>query len=291
MMRFYKRLSLRLFGRIADVFLPSFAPLKPYIAGAGMNIFLKTWVCLSFLTSFLVYILSLIFVILIGLFMAFDFAAFLYYSIFIPVMLASFSLLFFYAYPVQRAKSARGSIERNLPFALAHMSAVASSGIPPEFIFEPLMGFKEYGEISRQAGLVVRNIKNLGMSSVNAIKSVAARTPSPEFRQVLAGMQSVIEKGGDLASYLNEMAERSLFDYRIKRENYLKTLSTYADVYTALLVTAPLMMLVVLGIMSTIGGDILGFTAGDLTSFIVFVLVPVLNILFIVFLHLTSPEA
>jgi flagellar protein FlaJ len=157
-------------------------------------------------------------------------------------------------------------------------------------MFELLTGFKEYGEISKQSSIIVRNIKTFGMSSVNAIVDVAKRTPSPSFRQILSGIQSTIEKGGNLTEYLEEMSERSLFEYRINRENYLKTLSTYADMYTAVLITAPVMMIIVLGIMSVIGGDIMGMAATDLIFLMTWVIVPLLNITFLAFLHTTHPS-
>ncbi|HJW97344.1 MAG TPA: type II secretion system F family protein [archaeon] len=289
LVEWYRSLSVRLFGKAAAKSVTGFSSLKPHIAGAGMSILLETWISMVYLTTIVVYFLSLFAVLAISAFVPFDSITFLYMVIFLPVMAASMAFMFFYVYPVQKSSHIRTSIDNNLPFALAHMGAISSSGIPPEFMFEMLMGFREYGEISRQAGLVVRNIKTFGMSSVNAIAEVARRTPSPSFKQVLMGVQSTIEKGGNLTQYLEEMANRALFEYRIKRENYLKTLSTYADFYTAVLVSAPIMMIVVLAVMSIIGGDIMGMAATDLIFLMTWMIIPLVNILFIVFLEVSSP--
>ncbi|MEM7815735.1 MAG: type II secretion system F family protein [Candidatus Aenigmatarchaeota archaeon] len=287
----YKKLSFSFFGRIAERLSPMFYPLKPHMMGAGMTILLESWVAIILMTVLISYLLSLIAVLVISIVIPLDEITFLYALVFTPIMTSSMVLLFFYVYPVQKSTKIRNSIDSNLPFALSHMSAIASSGIPPEFMFELLTGFKEYGEISRQAGMIVRNIKTFGMSSVAAIADVAKRTPSPSFRQVLMGIQSTIEKGGNLTQYLDEMSNRALFEYRIKRENYLKTLSTYADVYTAVLISAPVMMIVVLGIMSVIGGDIMGFAATDLIFLMTWLVIPLVNILFLTFLHITSPTS
>jgi flagellar protein FlaJ len=284
----YRRLSVRLFGNVAKRSV-SFSSLKPHLMGANINILLETWIAMVYMATAIVYLASLAAVLAVSAFVLFDEITFLYIIIFVPVMVASIVLLFLYIYPVQRSSKIRNSIDNNLPFALAHMSAIASSGIPPEFMFELLTGFKEYGEISKQAGLIVRNIKTFGMSSVNAISDVAKRTPSPSFKQILGGIQSTIEKGGNLTAYLEEMSNRSLFEYRIKRENYAKTLSTYADFYAAVLIMAPIMMIVVLGVMSIIGGDIMGFAATDLMFIMTWLLIPLVNILFIAFLQLTYP--
>ena len=286
---FYKRFSVSLFGALVDKNLKNFEQLRPHIRGANIKILLKTWISMIFLSSALVYIVSLISFTSYAFLMGFDLLTMLYYILFAPVICTSLVFVLFYVYPIQKASSIKNSIDNNLPFALSHMSAIASSGIPPEFLFSLLTDFKEYGEISKQAGMVVRNIKTFGMSSLNAIKDVAERTPSANFKEILTGIATTVEKGGNLINYIDEMAKQELFQYKIKREKYLKTLSTYADIYTALLVAAPLMMLAVLGVMGIIGGEVMGLSIQDLIFMITWVVLPALNISFLAFVHLTYP--
>ncbi len=288
--KYYKNLSVLFFGKITGRFMKDFQGLKPHLISANIRILLKAWVCIIFMSSFLAYVLSLMAVFVLGILLMLDIVFFVYLLVFVPLLVASFVFLLFYLYPIQKANNIRNSIETNLPFALAHINAIASSGIPPEFVFELLTDFKEYGAISDQAGQIVRNIKTFGMSSVNAINDVAKKTPSDAFREVLTGMSSTIEKGGNLVGYLNEMAEKALFDYKIKREKYLKTLSTYADIYTALLVAAPLMMLAVLGVMNMIGGAVMGLGISELIFLITWAVLPALNIGFLMFIHITYPN-
>jgi flagellar protein FlaJ len=169
------------------------------------------------------------------------------------------------------------------------MDSIASSGIPTEFMFELLGNLKEYGEVSRQARLVVRNIKTFGMSSVAALNDVAQRTPSPAFKQVLTGISSTVAKGGNLPDFLGEMSDKNLFDYRIKREQFVKTLATFADIYTAVMIAAPLMMLSVLVMMNIIGGDIFGMTIPDVISLMTYIIIPAMNIGFLAFVHMSYP--
>ena len=285
----YKKLAINLFGFVADKYKENFKTLEPSLSGSGLGILTRTWVCLIFLSVLIVYFVSLAAVIIIDYFVFFGFSMFLYLVAFVPILTGSFTFLFFYLYPSSRARSIERSIETDMPFALSHMSAIASSGIPPEFMFGLLIGFKEYKGISTQAKLIVRNIRTYGMSSVTAINDVAEKTPSAALKQVLDGMVTTIEKGGNMEKYLHDMAGKALFDYRMKREKYINTLSTYADIYTALLVAAPLMMLAVLGVMSIIGGEILGFTIGELIQLITWVVLPFLNIAFLSFIHITYP--
>jgi flagellar protein FlaJ len=285
----YKKIAVRLFGKIVDKYIEHFEPLKPHLNGAGIQILLKTWVCIILFGTISIFLVSLLISFVVVMLFDFGMLFFIYVIVFIPILAASFAFMFFYIYPIQRANSIKGEIENNLPFALAHMSAIVSSGIPPEHMFDMLTDFEEYGGIARHAEMIVRNIRTFGMSSTRAINDVANKTPSPTFRQILMGITTTIGKGGNLVDYIKEMSDKALFEYSMRREKYLKTLSTYADIYTALLVAAPLMMLAILGVMSIIGGEVLGLSIGDLIILITWVVLPALNASFLVFIHTTYP--
>ena len=285
----YRKLSVKVFGPLVDRTISSFENLRIPLIGSGTSVLLRSWVSMTYMSTALTYISSLLVTFVLSVYLVTDFVIFLYLTLFVPILAAAFIFLGFYLYPSQKARSVQKSIEIDLPFALSHMSAIASSGIPPEFMFQLITGFEEYKGISQEAKMIVRNIKTLGMSSVTAIEDVAKKTPSPALKQVLNGMAITIEKGGNVVRYLKEMADKSLFDYRLKREQYLKTLSTYADIYTALLVAAPLMMLAVLGVMSIIGGEVLGLGIQDMIQLITWVLLPFLNVIFLMFIHITYP--
>ena len=87
-----------------------------------------------------------------------------------------------------------------------------------------------------------------GMDITSAVRNVADRTPSQKFKQFLVGIVSTIETGGDLKKYLETTAKEALFEYKLKREKYLQTPSTYADFYTAVLIAAPLFFVSILSI-------------------------------------------
>ncbi len=290
MLPFYKKLSLFFFGELVEKYIDSFRPLEPHIKNANIKILLKTWVSMLFFSTFISFVVSLISIYTILSFLIeVEFYIYIFSVIFFPVFVASIVFIIFYLYPVQMENARRKSIENNLPFAITHMAAIASSGIPTEFMFELLTGFKEYGEISEDSKLIMRNMKTFGMSSVDSLKDIAERTPSQDFREILLGIVSTVESGGNIVEYLREMADKALFSYRIKREKYLKTLSTYADIYTALLVAAPLMMLSLLATMSIIGGSVMGLTINELMLLITWVILPVLNVGFLIFVHTTYP--
>ena len=288
-MGWYKRVSARVFGSLAQGSEKSFKSLGPALKGAGIHMLLKSYISVIYMTTVLAGVVSLVVTLVVTSMFVEDLVAMVYYVMFVPVLSASFVFMIMYIYPSQRCKSARRSIDNNLPFALIHMDSISSSGIPTEFMFELLGKLKEYGEVSRQARLVVRNIKAFGMSSVSAINDVAEKTPSPALKQVLTGISSTVGKGGNLPGFLREMADKNLFDYRMKREKYVKTLSTYADIYTAVMIAGPLMMLSVLVMMNIVGGDVLGMTIPDAIALMTYIIVPAINVGFLAFLHMSHP--
>ena len=286
-LRAYKKFSLGMFGRFGDI--SGFKKIEPDLKASQMHVPLRTYASMVISTAVLAYIAALAVTLTMFIFVPLDFVSIILFTLTIPIFAAFGTFAFLYFYPRQKAASTKKSIENDLPFALAHLSAIASSGIQPEYMFELLTEFDEYRDIAKQASLIVRYVKIMGMSSTTAIRTVAEKSPSPVFKQILNGITFNIEKGGDLVEYLREMSDKAMFNYRIKREKYLKTLSTYADIYTALLIAAPLMMLAVLGIIGIIGGEVLGLTIPELIMYLTFVVLPGMNISFLLFIHLTYP--
>jgi len=203
---------------------------------------------------------------------------------------AGSAFAFMYYYPYQRAFSRKRDLDMNLPFAVNHMSAIATSGVPPKIIFKLLAGFKEYGEISNEASKIIRNVEVFGQDITTSIQNVADYVPSKDFRELLYGILSTIKTGGNLENYLQVKAKEALFMYRIRREEHLQALSTYADFYTAVMIAAPLFLVSILAIMNVVGGTIEGMTIDDIMNIGIYLVIPATNMAFILFIHFTQPQ-
>mgnify|MGYP000314760770 CR=1 FL=1 len=202
------------------------------------------------------------------------------------VGIVTFSVL--YSYPAQKASQRATNIENNLPFALNQMSAVAMSGVSPSRMFRLLQDFGEYEELAKEASKIIKKVEVFGEDVTTALTQTAQETPSEDFKEVLYGMVSTIDTGGSLKDFLDQRAETALFDYKLKRRRQIETLSTFASFYTALLVVAPLFMVVILSVMNLIGGGLFGYGIETLMQFGVYGLIPILNTLFIIVLEVTQ---
>ncbi|MFB6191467.1 MAG: type II secretion system F family protein [Candidatus Nanohaloarchaea archaeon] len=277
-----------LFGPTVDKYGEHFEDLKEDLQMADMDVLYRTYVSKMFLYTFGAFFL--------GMFTGLVYTATNLSStsmamavrlvIGLPMALAVMVFGFMYIYPSQKAKRRKNDIEDNLPFALNHLSAIATSGIPPSSMFQLLQGFEEYGAISEEAGEISRRVNVFGEDLTTALREVADNSPSEDWSEVLYGMLSTVETGGNMEDYIKEKAEEALFDFKMEREKEIERLSTYASFYTAILIAAPVFLVVILSVMNLLGGQLMGFAIRDLMWMGIHIIIPVINTLFIIFLAL-----
>lgn len=286
---FLKMIAIKLFGRVSDKFSSSFVSLKEALVTANARILFRTYLSLAFFFAFITFaatfLMTLLFVINFKLNLIFA----LFGLLIVPLFFASLTFFMIFVYPFSVSQTRRRDIEANLPFALTHMAAVSESGAPPLTIFKILSKFSEYGELSKEADKIARNVELFGLDEISALKESANKTSSPELKDVLEGMIVTIQSGGSLKSYLIEESGKAMFEYTVKREKYNQLLSTYADIYTALLIAAPMIFIVVLAALNIMGGNMFGFTIQEL-MIIGTLALATLNLIFLTFLSLTQPK-
>ncbi len=286
----YVGLSNSLFGEFVDKHPNLFSSLKQDLMKGNFHTLSRTYFCELLLTPLLVYLVSFLLFLVIFILSKLPIMFRGVLLIMGPFALALFSFTIFFLYPSIRVKARKASIETNLPFALNHMSAVTGSGIPPSALFTLLTNFQEYGELSAEASRILKRIKIFGEDLVTALKTVAKKTPSEAFMEVLYGIISTLESGGSLKKYLQEKSKTALFDYKIRRKKHIQNLSVYASVYTAILVAAPLFLIAVLSVLNLMGGNLLGFEIEKIMYGGVYFLIPLINLIFLIFLSTVQKE-
>ncbi len=266
-----------------------FRKLHAALVSADYDIVSEIYIGKMFFTSLFVFILSSVFVLSI---MLLDMPWFNPLHIIFP-FISSISVFFLlYIVPIEKVSSKRRSIDTNLPFALTHLSAIASSGTPPEEAFRIMSSFSEFGSVGVETKNIVKRIDVFGEDITTALKQVISTTPSESFREILGGILTITQTGGHLNAYLSEMADIAMFDYKLAREKHISALSTYADIYTAILIAAPLILVSVLVVMNIVPNTTLpgNISIMDALSIGVYGLIPGMNILFLAFITFTTPE-
>jgi flagellar protein FlaJ len=273
-----------------EKFPPPFRKLYRAIRLANMKILSNTYINIMFFLSILFFFISIpVFAIIFSLNKSLSFLIVLK-TIFFSFLVSLIVFVLAFYYPFTRIKKRRISINTNLPFAIDHMSSVIGSGVPPTTMFKLLSASKEYGEISVEMEKISNYIEVFGYDVLTAIRSVSVQTPSSEFKEFLDGLVSTVETGGKLREYLKQKSQEAMLHYRLERQKYIESISTYSDIYTGVLIAAPLFFVTALSLVSMLGGKVGGVDINVIITVGTYLVIPVLNIIFIIFLEINQPE-
>lgn len=279
-----------IFSRLALKLEDSFSFLKDYLQKANIQKTLIGYLTMAFLFTTISFIAGVFFsIFVLPIFIKGGFTL-IYFSIFSPIAFAITTFILFIFYPINKASSRKTNIDNILPFAIIHMASIAKSGVPPYVVFKLISAFKEYGEVSKEFERIYKTMDKIGMDFVSATKYIAERTPSDNLRGLLNGFVSTTISGGDIKSYLDYVAERTLIEWRGKRQRYIQRLTTFAEIYVGLVISSPLMLISLLAIMNLIAPNIGGFTISAISQLITYIAIPSINIVFLVYLKLTEVE-
>lgn len=191
--------------------------------------------------------------------------------------------------PSQKADTTKKMLENELPFAVSNLAAIASSNIEPTKIFAIMASSYEFPAFSKESKKIVNQVNFYGYDLTTALRNVAKNTASVGFGELLNGISTNITSGGNLSVYLNEKSKDYMLDYKLSRERYANTIGIYSDIYTALLIAAPLLFMLLLIVISMIGTSIGGLSVQNLAMLGIGA-IAVLNVLFLLFLNFTQPE-
>jgi len=89
---------------------------------------------------------------------------------------------------------------------------------------------------------------------INAMEEVARRTPSHAFKDLLWGMVTTIRTGGDLREYLVHKANSLMNSRQRSDRQFIDTLSLFNEMYIVAFVLGPLLLIIMIVIISFIGG-------------------------------------
>jgi len=279
----FKEFSVKTLGGIVAPYLDYFDPLEVKLRSSKMPYSLQEYLSMALFTALLTFMASMI----VGSIMVTVFTAkmlFAYtFSIIISFLATGGAFLGFYYYPNVKTQALQSKIDRELPFAVASMTASSSSGMHPMEIFKMLSN--RGGVIGADGKRVYRDVKMFGTDISSAIVKVANRSPSLVWSEMLWGMVSIITTGGDLYSYLSDKSKDSMQQYRRMLQSYSNQINFYTEIYITLIIVGTLFFIVLSSVMSPlVGGSIL-----LIQTFIVFFFVPLTSLGFIVLLKGLSP--
>jgi flagellar protein FlaJ len=189
---------------------------------------------------------------------------------------AGFSMGICYLYPAYVAHLRGSKIDANLPIIANFMSVLASTGMPPEAIFRSLAKVGEEFSVSQEARAMIGEIELGGVDLHTALKRASERAPSRQFASMLDGVVTTSHMGGDLVGYLREEADKYKKTRMLKMRRFLDNLGVIAEAYVTFMVAAPLALIVMLSVMTFMGGGVMlgNLDPGTVLNLLSFVIMP-----------------
>lgn len=292
--KFIRRVGYLRFGRYLEPLFEKgrFERLNTSLKKAGMDISIRAYLGSALLTSILLTIFVFIFSFL-TLNIVFQnitpdtppeniLTVSLILGIFLGILTGIFTYFPFLYWPQMKATDRKILIEAGLTSTASYLSAMSSSGVPPDRLFYSLAGEESVApEISKESKRITRDIEIFGYDILKALRTAAERSPSERFAKFLDGMSATITSGGDLTFFL--AAETTVL-MKVKEEEtkeFIDQLGVLAEIFMIVGVVAPLFFVVILAILAVISPEA---TLGQvfmifLTYFIMPILLVIMNLM------------
>lgn len=201
-MQFLKTLeawSFRLFGRTAPSFLRHVFEFKSYLERAKIKIYPETYVSMMFFLAALTLPVSAACIVILLLY------GFMPIVFLVPIPF--YVMIGFLIMPISRASERASNLEREMPFAAAYISVMASGGIAPYTSFKRLSEVEMMPAMSGEAREIIKDVEIFGIDPLSAIENASKKNPLDVFKDFLAGYASTVVIGGDIGHFLERKAE------------------------------------------------------------------------------------
>lgn len=193
--------------------------------------------------------------------------------------------------PKSKAKKIGNEVEKQLPFALRHMSIQIKAGVG---IYETMESVAEadYGRLSEGFKWILANIEK-GVSTEAALEAWTERTKNKSVRRVVSHIVRALRTGGSLSDVMVKIAEDISFQRRQRIADFAEKLNLMG----LFLMMSAIVLPIMIAILTTVGStpqlqQYLGFFSVFSPMFLMmvfFLIVPGLLMVFMFYLKASDP--
>ena len=284
--------AYQIIGGRTTHFMPLFKDLDVNLKKSGMKINFKAYISTVILASLL---LSSLIMLIVPLLLFFVLKMSLFSSLLfgagVSLFAGALTVIGFYAYPSYRADTLKRALEDEMPFTTGYMSILAGAGVPPDFIWRSLAQIDASLAISSVARTVIRDVELFGFDALSALETTSKRTPSERFKELIEGFISVVYSGGNLVKYLRNRSQQYMKLKQIALRRFSDNLGVLAEFYVTLMVAGSLIFVVMLAVMSMLGGGGFGMLDSRLMlQLLTYIGLPIGSVVFLIVLDMVSPK-
>jgi flagellar protein FlaJ len=271
--------SFRLFRRPALSFLKNVIEFKDYLERAKIKIYPETYVSLMFFVAVLTVPIPLISILIICLY------GFLPMIFLVPFPI--YVMIGFMLVPISRAGERASNLEREMPFAAAYTSVMASGGISPYTSFKRLAGVELMPAMRSEAREIIKDVEILGIDPLTAIGNAAKRNPLDVFKDFLSGYASTVIIGGDIGHFLERKAEDIFKTRALRVKAAAERLGMLLETFIIVMVMMSLCFYILFSVQAIYSIGISSYSGIILYTYL---FTPMLSMMFIYLAHSMQPK-
>jgi archaeal flagellar protein FlaJ len=187
---------------------------------------------------------------------------------------------------VNKITAKRVSIDTNLPFLLAYMATLASTGMNPIDALRAI-ALKDFGAISDEFRKIVYRFDVLGEDIVSALNHIATNTPSTSLHDILIGISNIVVSGGSLRAYCEQQSVSLFTEKKAKLKGFIDSLAAFSEGYVGGVIVTIVLGVIGIIIIGSLGIRIAPFlNTQDVFEIFIFFLIPFVNIIFLAMLEM-----
>jgi len=272
--------SFRLFGGIAPYFLKHVFEFKAMLERARIKIYPETYVSLMFFVAMLtipISIVSILFLVLFG-----------FMPIIFLIPFPFYVMVGFLLIPMSKASDRATGLEREMPFAAAYISVMASGGIAPYNSFKRLSEVELMPAMRGESREIIKDVEIFGIDPLTALEVAAKKNPLDIFKDFLSGYASTVIIGGDIGHFLERKAEDIFKTRALRVKAAAERLGMLLETFIIVMVMMSLCFYILFAVDSINPSSGASLTSGIILYTYLFT--PLLSMMFIYLAHSMQPK-
>ncbi len=268
-----------MFGKWAPSFLKNIYEFKDCLERARIKIYPETYVSLMFFAALLTTPVSAVAAVIAVLY------GFLPILFLVPLPL--FIMIGFMLIPLSRAGERASNLEREMPFAAAYISVMASGGIAPYTSFKRLSEVELMPSMKGEAREIIKDVEIFGIDPLTAIEHAAKKNPLDIFKDFLSGYASTVIIGGDIGHFLERKAEDIFKTRALRVKAAAERLGMLLETFIIVMVLMSLCFYILFSVESIYST---GISMGSGIILYTYLFTPLLSMMFIYLAHSMQPK-
>lgn len=149
-------------------------------------------------------------------------------------------------YPALVARGRKTRIEIDLPYAITYMEALSTTVTLYSLFKHVFEAEALYGEVSRECGMIVRDVEIFGEDLLTAMRRLQEITPSETFADLLNDLALVYRTGGNMKDFFDSRSDSYREIAKQELEATLQIMEMLAEVYVTVFVAGPIAISIML---------------------------------------------